>query len=63
MKLERSLNDSKLATEQSPQLAKGHFKSERDIEIENLKTVIVALNQKIKAKEDVEKQFKELKKH
>ena len=28
--------------------------NERDIELDNLKTIIVALNQKVKAKEDLE---------
>lgn len=36
---------------------------EREIELENLRTIIVALNQKVKARDDVEKHFKELKKH
>ena len=37
--------------------------NERDIELDNLRTIIVALNQKVKAREDIEKQFKDLKKH
>lgn len=31
--------------------------------MENLKTIIVAMNQKLKAKDDIERQFKEYKKH
>lgn len=37
--------------------------NEREIELDNLRTIIVALNQKVKARDDIEKQFKELKKH
>ena len=36
--------------------------SERDIEIDNLKTIIIALNQKVKAKDDLEKRIDEQKK-
>ena len=35
--------------------------NERDIELDNLKTIIVALNQKVKSKEELEKLFKDTK--
>lgn len=40
-----------------------HSVQEREIELDNLRTIIVALNQKVKARDDIDKQFKELKKH
>lgn len=59
-KYERSHNDSKMEHEQlnaepSPQIHWKQHKNDSEIVVDNLKTIIVALNQKIKTKEDVEK--------
>jgi hypothetical protein len=35
--------------------------NERDIEMDNLKTIIIALNQKVKSKEDLESQLSDMK--
>jgi hypothetical protein len=35
--------------------------NERDIEMDNLKTIIVALNQKVKSRDDLHKQVSDLK--
>ena len=50
-------------TDSSPIAGKKGLRKETEIEVENLQTIIVAMNQKLKSKEDIEKQFKEYKKH
>lgn len=39
------------------------YLNERDMELDNLKTIIIALNQKVKSRDDLEKELQECKKN